>query len=135
LQVCKSCFIVPRCIDFSKCHCTLLELVDYYMTKLHTFFLDLGCLWICCESSFTHFERVCFEPKLKVLVPWGCPPFYSNYMPKTSWWAFPLEGAQQPCWKGDKCIWLWNGGIHFWYEVPNARVPFALYFLYAWFFF
>jgi hypothetical protein len=76
---------------------------------------------------------VCFELELRALAPWGCLSFYSNYMPRTSWWAFTPKDARQPCWKGDKCIWLWIGGAHFSYETPSLKGPSTLYFLYAWF--
>lgn len=32
LQVCKSCFIIKKCTNISKCHYTMLQQVDYYIT-------------------------------------------------------------------------------------------------------
>lgn len=111
---------------------TISRLLHYKTTYL---FFRLGLFVNMLWKFFHPFWEGVFWTKVEAFVSWGCPPFYSNYMSGTSWWAFPLKGAQQPRWKGDKCVWLWTRGIHFSYEVPNARVPFALYFPYAWFFF
>jgi hypothetical protein len=43
--------------------------------------------WIICEllmKVFSPIVKRCFEPKPKALDPWGCPPFYFNYMLRTS---------------------------------------------------
>jgi len=81
------------------CFYPLLKLAACCITKPHTLYLNLGCLQIWCESSFTHCEKVCFELEPRASIPWECFPFYSNYMLIILWRAFIVEGARQPCWE------------------------------------
>ncbi len=100
--------------------------------EFRTFSANLGCLWQCCESSITHYERWCFEPKVWALAPWGCTPFYDIHVLGTLWKAYLPKDSWQP-WTKKETIFLkfWVGGLHFLYEMQSVKGPFIVHFLFA----
>lgn len=118
LQICKSCIVVSRCLDFSTCHCIMPQQPICGIAKSCVFSKNMGCLWNNHFNFVPNYFWLCFEPNLWTLVACRCLVIYHIHLSRHLWKVGLSNYFRQSCWK--RCLWLRIEGVH----DPNETINF-----------